>query len=792
MLPRLPGGAADGSSADAPSPSRPGTPSGLLPKVSSRPATASVPMSSQPKTSELPTLSVEESGIFQDLADPETNTEANILIIDPLADAEPAAHEHEKQLADPLAEPPQDLSDSTSTFSTGNERVLSEGLTEAENEKAAVAPDRSSPQSQTAGAAPGSFTQRRFRAMSRHVATKSQTLQKADLPPSRHSSSATQRDALLSTLSGQGAREARKKIERILKDEAQQADLLVTLQRRVVGRKDPCKFLMMLKKDDKALERWHDGAQKKHSDFEAAVVIQRKWLFGDDTAKATLMLSAKLARSRAFMRYELLDILELRDDVRTQAFEFFAQTAPPLASRVRELKNRLAEVQAKAERDAAEGKEGARITSTKHPGFFVVQNLQQDLMQTHTKLKAIQKLMLTFATREEMSMLKEAGKDGDPTTLLRELLSVKKHAVTPSRSETGRKGWSAMGRWKTEQRRDFLKSSSIGPERHTTKNALEEIRALREEMRQVNDATDRLQRTRNDLASIQAGRPVQAIEDAEEARAFAKQRADSEAAMQQAVLNGLFGGKKMGPPPINLRKGNSELTGKPKSIAMLTRKHGIQGLAAAVADAKGRITANANAARDVKAEAEAKLASQTQAPLWTFSPKDGWKADHVASRPPSRLKTSSLNLTQLQVPNETTALDGTMLSSNVTPANIVDPVTRAYNARPGSKMSSVRYDVSTSSWIPNSSPVQFPSRYTKAESLRPSRSLPSSMSETYLRPQWEYRPRTPAHTPATSIYRPKRPASPPQFERTIERITSDRAHHTLERITSSPARTRRA
>ena len=30
-----------------------------------------------------------------------------------------------------------------------------------------------------------------------------------------------------------------------------------------------------------------------------------------------------------------------------------------------------------------------------------------------------------------------------------------------------------------------------------------------------------------------------------------------------------------------------------------------------------------------------------------------------------------------------------------------------------------------------------------------------------------------------------RPASPPQFERTIERI-ADRAHHTLERITSSP------
>ena len=26
-------------------------------------------------------------------------------------------------------------------------------------------------------------------------------------------------------------------------------------------------------------------AQKKHSDFEAAVVIQRKWLFGDDTPK---------------------------------------------------------------------------------------------------------------------------------------------------------------------------------------------------------------------------------------------------------------------------------------------------------------------------------------------------------------------------------------------------------------------------------------------------------------------------------------------------------------------------
>ena len=101
MLPRLPGGAADGSSADALSPSRPGTPSGLLPKVSSRPATASVPMSSQPKTPELPTLSVEDGGIFQDLADPGTNTEANILVINPLADAEPAAHEHEKQLADP-------------------------------------------------------------------------------------------------------------------------------------------------------------------------------------------------------------------------------------------------------------------------------------------------------------------------------------------------------------------------------------------------------------------------------------------------------------------------------------------------------------------------------------------------------------------------------------------------------------------------------------------------------------------------------------------------------------------
>ena len=598
--------------------------------------------------------------------------------------------------------------------------------------------------------------------------------------------SSSQSNALLSTLSGQANREARKKIEKLIKQEGIEADVLLVLQRRVVGRKDPCLYLSILQKEDAALEKWYEDMMDRHRSFEAAMVIQRKWLFGSDTVAAAMKLSAKLARSRAILRKELLDILELRDDVRTQAFEFFEQVAPPISKRVKEIKVRLEDLQSKAARDAAEGKPGARITSTKHPGFTIVRTCQQEMLQLQTKLKAIEKNMVAFATREEMRILKSA--DGDPGALSKELLQVKKLAVTPSRGD-GRAGWKNMsGKWKAEERRMLLLPSAIGPVRIQAKNALEEIRALREEMDLVVNASNTVQKTRSALAAIRGGKPVNDYEDDEAKEAVRKAREEAQQGMQLSVLS-IFrtmpGSSKSKPERVPSGKGKegsssrTSMTSAPGSKRpTLQKEHRHM-------STKGRLDDLPDADFSDRAGIPT-LAS----PLWGCSPSGGWQSNHAMLRPvsrqsqtlPVRLPPTSaqpspaqqslpklepgaslfasgsrwgglakLNASIPLAVAATGVLSLKAMASADPPPNMTNPVTDAYE-HPGSKWNPVRFDYPSASWVPCKKPIEFMPKPQPA--LRNVRSLPALMKDTYSTPQFEYQPR------GESDYLPVRPGSP--------------------------------
>ena len=609
--------------------------------------------------------------------------------------------------------------------------------------------------------------------------------------------SSSQSNALLSTLSGQANREARKKIEKLIKQEGVEADILLVLQRRVVGRKDPVLYLSILQKEDAALQKWYDDMMDRHMNFEAAMVIQRKWLFGSDSVTAALKLSAKLAHSRAILRKELLDILELRDDVRTCAFEFFEQVAPPISKRVKEIKVRLEDLQDKQTRDAAEGKPGARITSTKHPGFTIVRTCQQEMLVLQTKLKAIEKHMVSFATREEMRILKSA--DGDAGAVSRELLQLKKLAVTPSRGE-GRAGWKNMsGKWKAEERRMLLLPSAIGPVRIQAKNALEEIRALREEMDLVVNASNVLQKTRGALAAIRGGKPVNDYEDDEAKEAARKAREEAQQGMQLSVLS-IFrtmpGGSrsKLERAPSGKGQGGSSSKNLMTSAAGSKRPPLAPGGSKKHMSTKGRL----DDLPDVDFSDRAGIPTLAS-PLWGCSPSGGWQSNHAMLRPvsrqpqkpaqksPARLPPTSaqpssaqpspalpklapgvslfaggasrwgglakLNSTVPLAVAATGVLPLEAMASADPPSNMTNPVTDAY-VQPGSKWNPVRFDYPSASWVTCKKPIEFPEPQTVLRSVR---SLPALTKDVYNKPPFEYQPR------GESDYLPVRPGSPPKY-----------------------------
>ena len=533
--------------------------------------------------------------------------------------------------------------------------------------------------------------------------------------------------ALLSTLSGHKEREARKKIEALLLQEAQEADVCITLQRRVTGRKDPLKYLALLQKDDHALGRWYQSAFDRHGQFEAAVVIQRRWIYGSDEVKAALVLAAKLAKRRANLRYELLDVLELRDDVRTQAFEFYEQAAVPIYRRVKEIKTRLSDLQAKALKDAAAGKPGARITSTKHPGFTIVQTCQRELLGCKEKLKAIEQKMVSFGTKEEMKMLKKA--DGDAGVIMRELLALKKHAVTPSRG-VGRKGWGSMtSRWKTEQRRAVLKASALGPERKATTTALEEARALREEMELVSAASSALVKTKAALASIRAN-SLSAYEEAEAAAVIAATRKATNAATPKRSMLSVLGtprhlpeaasGRRL-PPAMQYAQGGAApaCSIRPKSVS--SSRSALHG-------------------RSAEQETPPLAAQESQTPLWLCSPSGPHEQDESRcikhSRPLSRphTRSSGLSLSPLRTADMNASgmptVEVGISFARTKPQWLTKPLASAYKGTGARWTPPLRFDLPSSSWVACKRPIELPVAPSE-NVLRKVRSLPSLVWDAY-------------------------------------------------------------
>ena len=552
---------------------------------------------------------------------------------------------------------------------------------------------------------------------------------------------------------GRTSDEARRNIEALLKDEAYKADVLLILQRRVVSRKDPLKYLTILQQEDAALKRWYENAFDEHARFEAAVVIQRKWIFGADTVQAALMLSGKMAKSRAQLRYELLDVLQLRDDIRTQAFEFFEQIAPPISRRVVEIKHRLQDMHNKAQKNSDDGNASVRITSTKHPAFNFVRTSQADLLACNLRLKGIQRKMIAFATREEMRLMNNA--DGDSGAISRELLKLKKLAVTPSRSE-GRQGWNSINAKGTKaEERQLLLPSSIGPVRKTGKNALEDTRILREDMELIANASNDLLKVRNTLALLQAGRPLSEYEAIE--RAAATVASDAVTESQPSLLRSSSGRRK-GAFLDPSRAGSGRPTSR-STRSLLPEQR----------------AAGSSYGRPKPKQADANI---VVSPLWICSPSAGWQADHAIACTSSQVATPGApagmsmdadSRLGYHLPaanascNSTIPLDS--MTSSSPPIRGGNLVADAYK-RAAPNWNAVRYDLPTSSWIACTKPIEFPDPKAGAGGmkLRPTRSLPAFTWQTYTAPRVGYRPTI------HGDFVPLRPDSPPIHSRPKSRV----------------------
>ena len=329
----------------------------------------------------------------------------------------------------------------------------------------------------------------------------------------KHSAKQTNSRSILTILPGHAQREARKKIEVLLKREARQQDEVILAHRLVLARKDALTYLSRLHKEDQALAKWAaEGVVEKNLRFEAAMRIQQGWILRPWSKQAAEVLRQKLVQRRAHMRRALLDIEEFRDDIKTQVFDFFGQIAPPLVKRIAEVKKRVGEVNAKQVND-----QSLKITSTNHPLFHSLRVNQQELLALQLRMKAIETKMLVFADRKMIRMIKREQQedplsedDSPKSTRMTSKLSEMHKGSMSSMLEKNK--WSKMRQgWKTVERRQMM-MSTLGPGRKATTTAVEELHALREEMQRVTDTTDALARTRQLLARLRAGKSVNAIE----------------------------------------------------------------------------------------------------------------------------------------------------------------------------------------------------------------------------------------------------------------------------------------
>ena len=620
------------------------------------------------------------------------------------------------------------------------------------------------------------------------------------LPPMQRGSScggsSSTNNALLMTLGDHPGRQARKRIEAILKKEARQSDLLVIAQRRVHARRNHNGYLDLLQRDDIALEQWADTCTLRHVRVEAAVHIQARFRSRPFTAEARLSSYVDLSRWRARLRQQLMDIQELRDDVRSQAFEFFEQVAPPMYKRVKELRKRLSEARGRATRDAAAAEErvgdtrsektntdarsgkarsearagrantdahsgessndaraadmqgsnegsprdsasprrwrGALaaqaavmavaavvnpssrsgvVMSTKHPAFAIVREAQEDLLRTLSKLKALESRMLAFAARGDIKLLK--AKDdpfGEPGVISRQLIRQQRVAQTP-----GSPKWNVMtARLKQAEKRQLLISTLV-PGRKSTKNALEELKALREEMDAVDEAAHALRRIQQQLLQLQGGRCVAEVD--EEAAPSSKLAAISnEDRVKVSVLGALAG------------SGHSLVAG---SNGALMRRSGDQ-------RGKGGLFAKRLPAGFSMMHDAVRL-QPVASPLWVCSPSAGWHAHYAVGAPKACRFPLPSSSPSSQLLSHADADGSDLFSPGIAEVGGGIERQRAVNDHPltdayAKKLPWRAPPQAERSFTPAARSIATPSataRSPRRKAMRPTRSLPALLSKTY-------------------------------------------------------------
>ena len=498
-------------------------------------------------------------------------------------------------------------------------RAAEEAATQAAAEEAATQAAAEEAAAQQAAQAAASKATREAAANAVETNAPSVTIKQPGARPSLNSSSSSS-TALLATLGSVtalgalGARSARKTVEALLYDEAVELDELVVAHRRVIARRDHPAFFDILRQEDIALDQWFEDALLAFLRKKSAIRIAYAWRFRPWSEDGKQAFNEALAPARSGLLHQLIGVQELREDVQKQAFEFFSQVAPPLAARVKSLRNRLKGIE-------TDSSGAGVISSTHHPKFATMRLCQEEVIAVERRLKVLEGKLIFFASEFEVKKISKApdSRFRSPGEMALRLLQKRKEKQSPLGMSWGNMNHRVEKEVRTQFRTKQLLISSLGPVRQSANNALEELKALREEMRHVEQHQKKLRKIRSELAALRG-----AGQDAASASApihhppALKRQSSSSSNLITELAQAELAQAEAAVKTIVLNKLSNGIVSN--GMVEQARPH------PAPSDAKAKAAKRGwDALR--RAAATAHL-QPVASPLWVCSPESGWHADH--------------------------------------------------------------------------------------------------------------------------------------------------------------------
>ena len=325
-----------------------------------------------------------------------------------------------------------------------------------------------------------------------HAATKVQAIQRGKRARKSELS-------ILDLLGGQAERVARKEAETLLRKEAVEMDRLVIAQRRLLARRHPEAFMVVLLKEHAALERWCLACTKHHVCNEAALRIQAAFRLRPFDNEAQAASARSIMKARSKLRRNLAEVYDHRDEVQAQAVRFFDLVGPPLIKKIKCLHQRLEDSKRVEEHGSRKSTRVVKCTSRRDSNMFVVRSTQEELLALRKKLGELEESMLKFKDKKEAKRLM-AAKDpyGDPGGVMKLIIKIHKQDGSSNRSPRSLSKFATQ--WKAAERKDMLREA-VAPCPAPT-NAVEELRRLREETEMVDFHSHNLQQIRSALEPL--------------------------------------------------------------------------------------------------------------------------------------------------------------------------------------------------------------------------------------------------------------------------------------------------